>query len=83
MSKGGSPLCKTNSAVPVKTYVGIVVGYELLETEDSDQPAALRPQPGTGVAYADIGQLASKEEIISGLKNFKISSKKKELQDMK
>jgi hypothetical protein len=52
---------------------GIVVGYELLETEDSDQPAALRPQPGTGVAYADIGQLASKEEILSGLKTFKIS----------
>lgn len=52
---------------------GIVAGYELLETEDNDQPATIIPQSGTGVAYADIGQLASKEEIISGLKNFKIS----------
>jgi hypothetical protein len=50
-----------------------VVGYELLETEDDAEPVPITPQPGTGVAYADISQLASKEEILSGLKNFKIS----------
>jgi len=52
---------------------GIVAGYELLETEEDAEPVPIIPQPGTGVAYADIGQLASKEEIISGLKTFKIS----------
>lgn len=54
---------------------GVVVGYELLEDEDSDTPVSLSPQPGTAVAYADVSQLASKEDILKGLKTFKLSRK--------
>lgn len=54
---------------------GVVVGYELLEDEDSDTPVPLSPQPGTAVAYADISQLASKEDIIKGLQTFKLPRK--------
>lgn len=51
---------------------GVVVGYELLEEEPGGQAGAGTPQPGPGVAYADIGQLASKDEIIKSLKAYRI-----------
>ena len=54
---------------------GVVVGYELLETEDDAEPVPITPQPGTGVAYADISQLASKEDLLKGLKSYKIPKK--------
>ena len=51
---------------------GVVLGYELLEDESPNNINGIPLSPGTGVSYASIGQPTSKEEVIKGLKSFKI-----------
>jgi|AntRauTorckE5430_2_1112549.scaffolds.fasta_scaffold10693_2 hypothetical protein len=51
---------------------GIVKGYELLEEEAAGQSATAPPQPNSGIVYTDISTPASNDEILKGLKTFKL-----------